>query len=239
MVKQHTKIQQDSTVMNTRPYIKNQSLSIQKSMATDTTAMTSHCQVASFKKAQMIPARQATQVGYHMVFGQQPAFVAPTQTIAYTGGQAVMTNVIQLVPQIVIPQPVFQQQVLIPIETLPVAQPVSQKQIQQIQPSEIAENASHSHSCCSEHKKGGVTAQSSTGHISARHTAVSGGSSSEGDVEIEIPGGFDNINSFENSSNVDDECDEYVKMPKLDKWIGLDWDEISITSDASQNRKDW
>ena len=27
-------------------------------------------------------------------------------------------------------------------------------------------------------------------------------------------------------------------MPKLDKWIGLDWDEISITSDASQNRKD-
>ena len=128
----------------------------------------------------------------------------------------------------------------IPIETLPVAQPVTQQLLPQIQPSEIAEQASHhGHSCCSEHKKGGVTAQSSSGRISTRHTAVSGGSSSEGEVEIEIPGGFDNINSFENSSNVDDDNDEYVTLPKLEKWINPDWDDISITSDVSQNRKDW
>lgn len=125
MVKQvHTKIQMDSSVMNTRPYIKNQSLSIQKSLATDTTAMTKHCQVASFKKAQMIPTKPVAPVSFNMVFGQQPSVFAPAQTIAYTGG---MTNIIQLVPQIVIPQPVIHQQVLIPIETLPVAQPVSQQ----------------------------------------------------------------------------------------------------------------
>ena len=58
-------------------------------------------------------------------------------------------------------------------------------------------------------------------------------------MEIEIPGGFDNINSFENSSNLDDDNEEYVTLPKLEKWINPDWDDISITSDVSQNRKDW
>ena len=128
MVKHQTKIQMDSSVMNTRPYIKQQSLSIQKSMATDTTAaMTKHCHVASFKKAQMIPTKPVAPVSFNMVFGQQPSVFAPAQTIALAGGQAAMTNVIQLVPQIMIPQPVIQQQVLIPIENLPVAQPVSQQ----------------------------------------------------------------------------------------------------------------
>ena len=60
--------------------------------------------------------------------------------------------------------------------------------------------------------------QSSSGHTCAAHTAASGGSISESDgVEIEIPGGFDNINSFENDmscSNADDSS-EYVTMPKL------------------------
>lgn len=85
------------------------------------------------------------------------------------------------------------------------------------------------------------TAQSSSGHISAAHTAVSNESLSESEVEIEIPGGFDNIKSFENDmscSNADDSS-EYVTLPKLEKWIGLDWDDVSITSDVSQNRKDY
>ena len=39
-------------------------------------------------------------------------------------------------------------------------------------------------------------------------------------------------------SNADDSS-EYVTMPKLEKWIGLDWDEVSITSDPEQNQKDF
>ena len=84
-------------------------------------------------------------------------------------------------------------------------------------------------------------AQSSSGHISAVHTAASNESLSESEVEIEIPGGFDNIRSFENEmscSNADDSS-EFVTLPKLEKWIGLDWDDVSITSDVSENRKNY
>lgn len=91
-------------------------------------------------------------------------------------------------------------------------------------------------------KVNGITAQSSCGHSSAVHTAVSNASYSESDeVEIEIPGGFDNMNSFENDMSCShaDDSGEYVTMPKLDKWIGLDWDEVSITSDVQQNRQDY
>ena len=79
------------------------------------------------------------------------------------------------------------------------------------------------------------TAQSSSGHISAAHTAVSNESLSESEVEIEIPGGFDNIRSFENDMSCSnaDESSDYVTLPKLEKWIGLDWDDVSITSDVS------
>ena len=85
------------------------------------------------------------------------------------------------------------------------------------------------------------TAQSSSGHMSRAHTAVSNESLSESEVEIEIPGGFDNIKSFENdmSCSQADDSSEYVTLPKLEKWIGLDWDDVSITSDVSQNRKDF
>lgn len=76
------------------------------------------------------------------------------------------------------------------------------------------------------------------GHISAAHTAASNESNSESEVEIEIPGGFDNIQSFENDMSCShaDDSQEYVTLPKLEKWIGLDWDDVSITSDLSQNR---
>ena len=36
-----------------------------------------------------------------------------------------------------------------------------------------------------------------------------------------------------------DESSEYVTLPKIPNWIGLDWEEVSITSDVSQNRQDW
>jgi hypothetical protein len=93
---------------------------------------------------------------------------------------------------------------------------------------------------CSEQKKS-ATVQSNSGRTSVQRTAVSNASSSEGsaEVEIEIPGDFDNIDSFENSSNINDDSGEYVRIPKLEKWIGLDWDDVSITSDVCQNRKDW
>ena len=91
--------------------------------------------------------------------------------------------------------------------------------------------------------KDGITAQSCcSGHDSkhgcnSKTAAVSNESiSSEctDEVEIEIPGGFDNINSFDNGlSSHGDDSSEYVRFPKLDKWIGLDWDEVSITSDVS------
>ena len=57
-------------------------------------------------------------------------------------------------------------------------------------------------------------------NVSAANTAASHGCDSElGEVEIEIPGGFENIleNDMSNS----------------------DFDDVSITSDISQNRKDW
>lgn len=74
-------------------------------------------------------------------------------------------------------------------------------------------------------------------HISAARTAASNESNSESEVEIEIPGGFDNIQSFENDMSCSHEdSKEYVSLPKLEKWIGLDWDDVSITSDLSQNR---
>ena len=38
-------------------------------------------------------------------------------------------------------------------------------------------------------------------------------------------------------SNAD--SSEYVSIPKLDKWITLDWEEVSITSDVEQNRQDY
>ena len=86
-----------------------------------------------------------------------------------------------------------------------------------------------------------VSAQSCSGHTCAAHTAASNASLSESDeVEIEIPGGFDNINSFENDMSYSNEGDsEYVTLPKLEPWIGMDWDEVSITSDVSQNRRDF
>lgn len=55
------------------------------------------------------------------------------------------------------------------------------------------------------------------------------------DVEIEIPGGFENIETFENDMSASCPFDpaEYIIAPKLDKWIGEDWDDVSITSDLS------
>ena len=83
--------------------------------------------------------------------------------------------------------------------------------------------------------KSGLAAQSCSGRTSAAVTAVSQRSCSESDgVEIEIPGGFDNMNSFDNDMSCSHgDSSEYVTLPKLQKWIGLDWDEVSITSDVS------
>jgi hypothetical protein len=68
-----------------------------------------------------------------------------------------------------------------------------------------------------------------TDHCSEAET----GNSDE--LEIEIPGGFENIETFENDMSASTIYDpaEYIIVPKLDKWIGEDWDDVSITSDLS------
>lgn len=85
------------------------------------------------------------------------------------------------------------------------------------------------------HSKGALATQSSSGAITTAASNISHSEPSESpELEIEIPGGFDNIQSFENDmscSHGDDS--EFVTLPKLEKWIGLDWDEVSITSDVS------
>jgi len=50
-----------------------------------------------------------------------------------------------------------------------------------------------------------------------------------------IPGGFENIETFENDMSASCPFDpaDYIIAPKLDKWIGEDWDDVSITSDLS------
>lgn len=205
-------------------YIKPQSISIQKSMATDTTAKTSaQAAATSFKKAPVAAAvhqwvqtpgsNPGPMLTCNTVAGKQSAFFTQAITAMPNGQQ-----VIQLVPQMIVtPQPVVQYLQLVPIETE--TTPVLQKSASV--PTEIADKTSshrhhhhhhgHGHHCCSDHKKvDGVTVQSSCGHTSALNTAVSGGSDNSEDccsVEIEIPGGFDNINSFENSSNVDENSD--------------------------------
>lgn len=96
--------------------------------------------------------------------------------------------------------------------------------------------------CNSEHKKQ-LSGESLLSHrnVSAANTAASHGccDSECDEVEIEIPGGFENILENEMSNSNFDESSEYVQLPKIQNWIGLDWDEVSITSSISQNRKDW
>jgi len=100
-------------------------------------------------------------------------------------------------------------------------------------------NLFESGSCCDE-KKPAAGCMLSSRNISAANTAASHGSDSELDeVEIEIPGGFENILENEMSNSSFDESSEYVTLPKIPNWIGQDWDEVSITSDVSQNREDW
>lgn len=96
------------------------------------------------------------------------------------------------------------------------------------------------HGCCSEVKRPSGECLLSHRNVSAANTAASHGCDSELDeVEIEIPGGFENILENEMSNSNFDESSEYVTLPKIQNWIGLDWDDVSITSDISQNRKDW
>ena len=57
------------------------------------------------------------------------------------------------------------------------------------------------------------------------------------DFENEIPGGFDNIDSNENSIIEDsDDGDCYIKFPALELHIGPDWEDIEISSDCEENK---
>jgi len=160
---------------------------------------------------------------------EQPRYVM-TQT--YQAG-----NFIQFVPQFVYQVQPMQYQVIIPMEDQRSAESIHQE-------SDCCDhheehNLFESGSCCDE-KKPAAGCMLSSRNISAANTAASHGSDSELDeVEIEIPGGFENILENEMSNSSFDESSEYVTLPKIPNWIGQDWDEVSITSDVSQNREDW
>jgi len=51
----------------------------------------------------------------------------------------------------------------------------------------------------------------------------------------EIPGGFDEVQSFDQSSTRDD-TDIYVTCPQFDVYIGEDWSDVEISSDVEENR---
>jgi hypothetical protein len=58
----------------------------------------------------------------------------------------------------------------------------------------------------------------------------------QGDEFInEIPGGFDEVQSLDQSSTRDD-SDIYVACPKFDVYIGEDWSDVEISSDVEENR---
>ena len=98
-----------------------------------------------------------------------------------------------------------------------------------------------SEECISNEKPLNATDGPNNSGISAAITTESQNGYGSDEVEIEIPGGFENIDSFDNdmSASCPFDSDEYIIAPKLDKWIGLDWDDVSITSDIEQNRNDY
>tara|TARA_B100000780_G_scaffold144859_1_gene101243 strand:- start:70 stop:336 length:267 start_codon:yes stop_codon:yes gene_type:complete len=73
------------------------------------------------------------------------------------------------------------------------------------------------HGCCSELKKQpSGDCMLSQRNVSAANTAASHGCDSElGEVEIEIPGGFENILENDMSNSDFDESSEYISLPKI------------------------
>ena len=57
------------------------------------------------------------------------------------------------------------------------------------------------------------------------------------EVEIEVPGGFDNIQSYEFSSESESESSQFIYYPKVENWIENDWESVEISSDVEENRK--
>lgn len=51
----------------------------------------------------------------------------------------------------------------------------------------------------------------------------------------EIPGGFSEIDSIDQSSTFDDSNSCYINYPKLDVHIGMDWEDIEVSSDIEEN----
>jgi hypothetical protein len=58
----------------------------------------------------------------------------------------------------------------------------------------------------------------------------------ESEVEIELPGGFDNIQSYDNSSDSESDSSQFIYFPKVEKWIENDWESVEISSDVEENR---
>ena len=59
------------------------------------------------------------------------------------------------------------------------------------------------------------------------------------EFENEIPGGFDAININEHSlgdvdESEDDEC--YIKLPKLEQYVGPEWEDVEIHSHLSNGQ---
>ena len=55
------------------------------------------------------------------------------------------------------------------------------------------------------------------------------------EFENEIPGGFEEVQSFDQCSTRDD-TDRYVECPKFDLYIREDWSDIEVSSDIDENR---
>ena len=167
---------------------------------------------------------------------EQPRFVMTQTMMGQTAYQA--GNFIQIVPQFVYQLQPMQYQVIFPMEDQRSVDSFNQEsECNHDHHEEL--NQFESGSCC-EQKKPAAGCMLSSRNVSAANTAASHGSDSELDeVEIEIPGGFENILEIEMSNSSFDESSEYVTLPKIPNWIGQDWDEVSITSDVSQNREDW
>jgi hypothetical protein len=58
----------------------------------------------------------------------------------------------------------------------------------------------------------------------------------ESEVEIDLPGGFENIQSYDNSSDSESNLSQFIYFPKVEKWIENDWESVEISSDVEENR---
>lgn len=123
------------------------------------------------------------------------------------------SNIIHLVPQIVYQAQPVQYQVLIPVQPQHIA---CQRSAEFAHEDEYDLHHHHEHGCCSELKKQSGDCLLSYRNVSAANTAASHGCESElGEVEIEIPGGFENILENDMSNSDFDESSEYVSLPKI------------------------